>query len=85
MITMKTLTIQPLLFVAIDRGDHNGRSQPAYQNQAYVCTLEGLIVWYCKVREYLPFDYLDVGTGHLSPMNECLANHYKGKVPLKMT
>ena len=34
MITMKTLTIQPLLFVAIDRGAHTGRSQPAYQNQA---------------------------------------------------
>ena len=34
MITMKTLTIQPLLFVAIDRGAHTDRSQPAYQNQA---------------------------------------------------
>ena len=33
MITMKTLTIQPLLFEAIDRGAHTDQSQPAYQNQ----------------------------------------------------
>ena len=34
MITMKKLTIQPLLFVAIDRGAHTGRSQASYQNKA---------------------------------------------------